>query len=123
MSRSENDGSVEDLASTIEDLLKMGIIRINDTGLGKSERAILTTPFSLILSKFMVDQNITKDDRESLLKAIYLAFLIYLGEHLKIPKSMTVALANDIEKFQERSELSIAIGNYILVLYNIIQKI
>lgn len=123
MSRSENDGSVEDLASTIEDLLKMGIIRINDTGLGKSERAILTTPFSLILSKFMVDQNITKDDRESLLKAIYLAFLIYLGENLKIPKSMTVALANDIEKFQERSELSIAIRNYVLVLYNIIQKI
>lgn len=123
MPKSENDGSVEDLASTIEGLLRMGIIRIDEKAVGKSERVLLTAPFSFILSKMMADQNITKDDHEPFLRALYLAFLIYLGEHLKIPKSMTVALANDIEKFQDKSELSIAIRNYVLVLYNIIRKI
>jgi hypothetical protein len=64
-----------------------------------------------------------KDDQEAVLRAIYLSFLIYLNEYLKLPKRLTMALGNDVEKFQDDSELSRSIKNYVLVLYDIFQKL
>jgi hypothetical protein len=126
MSGSDHE-EVDNLASTIEDLLKMGIIRFDDSCADDSsaadhERVILTTQFSFVLSKLMEDMNVRKDDQEALLKAIYFSFVIYLNEYLNLPKKLTMALGNDVEKFQDDSEMSRSIRNYVLVLYNIFQK-
>jgi hypothetical protein len=123
MSGSDHEAIVDNFATTIEELLKMGTIRFDEsTGDGR-EKVILTTQYAYVLSKLMVDMDVMKDDQEAVLRAIYLSFLIYLNEYLKLPKRLTMALGNDVEKFQDDSELSRSIKNYVLVLYDIFQKL
>jgi hypothetical protein len=122
MSGSDDEAIVDNFAATIEELLKMGLIRFDEsTGAGR-EKVILTTQYAYVLSKLMVDMDVVKDDREAVLRAIYYSFLIYLNEYLNLPKRLTMALGNDVEKFQDDSELSRSIKNYVLVLYDIFQK-
>ena len=122
MSESNHEETVENVAESIEDLLRMGIIKFDDPSVVGQEKAILTAKFSFILSKMMEDPNVIKDDQEPLLKAVYYAFLIYLDEELKLPRRLTMALANDIEKFQDSSQLSEFVRRYIMVLYNILHR-
>jgi hypothetical protein len=123
MSGSDDEAIVDNFAATIEELLKMGLIRIDEsTGAGR-EKVILTTQYAYVLSKLMVDMDVVKDDQEAVLRAIYYSFLIYLNEYLNLPKRLTMALGNDVEKFQDDSELSRSIKNYVLVLYDIFQKL
>lgn len=119
MSEPDHEETVENLAASIEDLLRMGIIKFDDSSGIDHERVILTTQFSFILSKLMEDPNVMKENQEALLKALYFAFLIYLDDELKIPRRLTTALGNDIEKFQDASELSKSVRRYVLVLFNI----
>jgi hypothetical protein len=122
MSGSDDEATVDNFAATIEELLKMGLIRFDEsTGAGR-EKVILTTQYAYVLSKLMVDMDVVKDDQEAVLRAIYYSFLIYLNEYLNLPKRLTMALGNDVEKFQDDSELSRSIKNYVLVLYEIFQK-
>lgn len=113
---------MENVAESIEDLLRMGIIKFDDPSVVGQEKVILTAKFSFILSKMMEDPNVIKDDQEPLLKAVYYAFLIYLDEELKLPRRLTMALANDIEKFQDSSQLSEFVRRYVMVLYNILHR-
>lgn len=122
MSESDHEETVENVAASIEDLLRMGIIKFDDSSIVEHEKVILTAKFSFILSKIMKDPNVIKDDQQALLKALYYAFLIYLDDELKLPRRLTVALANDIEKFQDASELSKSTRRYVLVLYNILRE-
>lgn len=123
MSRSDHEATIEDVAASIEDLLKMGIIKFDDSNAVGNEKVILTANFSFILSKMITDLSVTKDDEESYLKALYYAFHIYLDEALNVPQRLTMALANDIEKFQEASESSKIVRRYVTVLYNILQNL
>lgn len=122
MSTSDHDATVEDVAASIEDLLRMGIIKFDDSSTMGNEKVILTANFSFILSKMMADLKVMKDDQESHLKALYYAFHVYLNEELNLPRKLTMALANDIEKFQDASESSKIVKRYVTVLYNILQK-
>ncbi len=122
MSEPDHEETVENLAGSIEDLLRMGIIKFDDSSVIDHERVILTTQFSFILSKLMEDPNVMTENQEALLKALYFAFLIYLDDELKIPRRLTLALGNDIEKFQDASELSKSVRRYVLVLFNIMRK-
>lgn len=122
MSESDHEETVENVASTIEDLLRMGIIKFDDSSDVDREKVILTAKFSFILSKLMTDPNVIKDDQQAILKALYFAFLIYLDEELKLPQRLTMALGNDIEKFQDSSELSKSIRRYVIVLDNILRE-
>ena len=122
MSEPNHEETVENVAESIEDLLRMGIIRFDDSSVVGQEKVILTAKFSFILSKMMEDPNVIKDDQEPLLKAVYYAFLIYLDEELKLPRRLTMALANDIEKFQNSSQLSEFVRRYVMVLYNILHR-
>jgi hypothetical protein len=70
----------------------------------------------------MEDPNVMKENQEALLKALYFAFLIYLDDELKIPRRLTMALGNDIEKFKDALELSKSVRRYVLVLFNIMQE-
>ena len=120
MSEPNHEETVENVAESIEDLLRMGIIKFDDPSVVGQEKVIVTDKFSFILSKMMEDPNVIKDDQESLLKAVYYAFLIYLDEELKLPRRLTMALANDIEKFQDSSQLSEFVRRYVMVLSNIL---
>lgn len=122
MSGSDDEATVDNFAATIEELLKMGLIRFDESTDAEREKVVLTTQYAYVLSKLMVDMDVMKDDQEGVLRAIYYSFLIYLNEYLNLPKRLTMALGNDAEKFQDDSELSRSIKNYVLVLYDIFQK-
>lgn len=122
MSESDHEEPVEDVVASVEDLLRMGIIKFDDSSAVGHEKVIISAKFSFILSKMMADLNVIKDDRSSTLKAIYYAFHIYLDEELNLSRRLTMALANDIEKFQDTSELSKLVRRYVMVLYNIMQE-
>ena len=121
MSESDHEETVENVAESIEDLLRMEIIKFDDSNFTGHEKVILTVKFSFILSKMMADPNVIKDDQQTLLKAVYYSFLIYLDDELKLPRSLTMALANDIEKFQDESQLSKFVRRYVMVLYDILR--
>jgi len=122
MSEPDHEETVENLAASIEDLLRMGILKFDDSNVVARERVILSTQFSFILSKLIGDPNVMKENQEALLKALYFAFLIYLDDELKIPRRLTMALGNDIEKFKDASELSKSVRRYVLVLFNIMRE-
>jgi hypothetical protein len=122
MSESDREETVENVAASIEDLLRMGIIKFDDSRVVGHEKVILTAKFSFILSKMIADSNVMKDDQEALLKALYYALLIYLDDELKLPRRLTMAIANDIEKFQDALELSKFVRRYVMVLYNILRE-
>jgi hypothetical protein len=122
MSESNHEQTVENVAESIEDLLRMGIIKFDDSSVVRHEKAIIAAKFSFIISKLMADPNVIKDDQQALLKAVYYAFLIYLDDELKLPRRLTMALANDIEKFQDASQLSKFVRRYVMVLYNIMRE-
>jgi hypothetical protein len=100
----------------------MDIIKFDDSNFIRHEKVILTVKFSFILSKMIADPNFVKDDQQSLLKALYYSLLIYLDDELKLPRRLTMALANDIEKFQDASQLSKIVKRYVMVLYNIVRE-
>lgn len=122
MSESDHEETVESVAESIEDLLRMEIIKFDDSNFIGHEKVILTVKFSFILSKMIADPNFVKDDQQSLLKALYYSLLIYLDDELKLPRRFTMALANDIEKFQDASQLSKIVKRYVMVLYNIVRE-
>ena len=122
MSESNHEETLENVATAIEDLLRMGIIKFDDSSVVEREKVILTAKFSFILSKLMTDPNATKEDQQAIFKALYFAFLIYLDEELKLPRRLAIALGNDIEKFQDASELSKSIRRYVMVLNNILRE-
>ena len=121
MSESDHEETVESVAESIEDLLRMEIIKFDDSNFIGHEKVILTVKFSFILSKMIADPNFVKDDQQSLLKALYYSLLIYLDDELKLPRRLTMALANDVEKFQDASQLSKIVKRYVMVLYNIVR--
>lgn len=122
MSEPDHEETVENVAASIEDLLRMGIIKFDDSKVVRHEKVILTSKFSFILSKMMADPNLMSDDQQAQLRALYYAFLIYLDDELKLPRKLTMAIANDIEKFQDASELSKYVRRYVMVLYNILRE-
>jgi hypothetical protein len=122
MSESDHEETVENVAESIEDLLRMEIIKFDDSNFTGHEKVILTVKFSFILSKMIADPNFVKDDQQSLLKALYYSLLIYLDDELKLPRRLTMAVANDIEKFQDDSQLSKIVKRYVMVLYNIVRE-
>jgi chromosome condensin MukBEF MukE localization factor len=122
MSEPDREETVENVAASIEDLLRMGIIKFDDSNSVRHEKVILTAKFSFILSKMMADPNLMNDDQQAQLRALYYAFLIYLDDELKLPRKLTMAIANDIEKFQDASELSKYVRRYVMVLYNILRE-
>jgi hypothetical protein len=122
MSEPDQEETIENVAASIEDLLRMGIIRFDDSNGGRHEKVILTAKFSFILSKMMEDPNLMSDDQQAQIRALYYAFLIYLDEELKLSRKLTIAIANDIEKFQDASAMSKCVRTYVMVLYNILRE-
>ena len=121
MSSEEQQQNVEKMAAAIEDLLYMEAIKFGDAD-HLSEKAILSNQFSIIISNVMTNMNLKEDDDNEIMKLMYYSLLIYINEHLKLPKSLTMALGNDLEKRREEMESGELISNYVTVLHSIFTK-
>jgi hypothetical protein len=115
-SEEEQKRDIEKMVSAIEDLLYIKFEDAPQSG----ERAILSTQFSIIVSKIMTDKNQPKEnDNKEIMKIMYYSLLIYMNEYLKLPKSLTMAFGNDLEKYQEGMQCNELISNYVTVLQKI----
>ena len=115
---SEQKQDIEKMASAIEDLLHMKAIVFENIPHG-SEKAILSTQFSIIVSNIMSDMNLKENDNNEIMKLMYYYLLVYMSEYLKLPKSLTMAFGNDLEKHHDGMQRSELISNYVTVLQNI----
>src|ERR687883_1366063 len=115
---SEPKQDVEKMASAIEDLLYMKAIVFENIPHG-SERAVLSTQFSIIVSNIMSDMNLKENGNNEIMKLMYYSLLIYMSEYLKLPKSLTIAFGNDLENYRNGMQCSELISNYVTVLQNI----
>ncbi len=104
---------IEEMASAIEDLLYMGAIRLD------RDKAILSPKFSLVVSSIMESMKMKAASREEVMKMMYYSLLIYMNEQLKLPKSLTMALGNDMESHRESMESGTLVTNYVAVLSEI----
>lgn len=121
-SEEEQQKNIERMASAIEDLLYMGAIKFGDED-QESEKAILSNQFSIIVSNVKSNmKNFKEDDDNEVMKLMYYSLLIYLNEHLKLPKSLTMAFGNDLEKRREEMQSGELISNYVAVLHSIFSK-
>lgn len=113
---SEDHQRLEQTASAIEDLLYMGAIRLVD----KEDTALLSPQLSLVVSNMMSSMTIDEGaDNNEIMKLMYYSLLIYMGEYLKVPKPLMMALGNDLEKNRESMESGSIITNYVTVLTEI----
>lgn len=113
---SEDHQRLEQTASAIEDLLYMGAIRLGDL----QDKALLSSQFSLIASNVMANMKIPeKGTSDDIMKLMYFSLLIYMNEHLKVPKHLMMALGNDLEKNRESMESGQIVTTYVAVLSEI----
>jgi hypothetical protein len=111
---SEDRQRLEQTASAIEDLLYMGVIRIGDG----QDRALMSPQFSLVVSNVMSSMKIA-DTGDDVMKLMYFSLLIYMNEHLKMPRSLMMALGNDLEKNRESMASGGIVATYVAVLTEI----
>jgi hypothetical protein len=67
----------------------------------------------------MSDMNLKENDNNEIMKLMYYSLLIYMSEYLKLPKTLTMAFGNDLEKHSDGMQCSELVSNYVTVLQNI----
>jgi len=119
VSTEEGDRRLRQIANAVEDLLQMGVLRLDDTN-RNAEKALLSPQFSIVVSNVLSNTNIDQnDDTRKMMNLMYFSLLIYINEYLKIPKSLTIALGNDLEKNRDNMESGGIITSYVSVLAEI----
>ena len=119
----DKDTNTQKMASAIEDLLYMEAIKFTDVHDRESNKAVLSSSFAIIVSNVITSMNLKEDNNDDMMKLIYLSLLIYMNEHLKLPKSLTMAFGNDLEKHRDEMECGELISNYVTVLHNIFSSV
>jgi hypothetical protein len=119
----ENDTNVQKMASAIEDLLYMKAIKFKDVIDQQTNTAVFTSTFALIVSNVISSMNLKEDNSDDMMQLMYFSLLIYMNEHLKLPKSLTMAFGNDLEKHRDDMESGELISNYVTVLHNIFSSV
>lgn len=117
------DTNTQKMASAIEDLLYMEAIKFTDVHDRESNKAVLSSSFAMIVSNLITSMNLKEDNNDDMMKLMYLSLLIYMNEHLKLPKSLTMAFGNDLEKHRDEMECGELISNYVTVLHNIFSSV
>jgi hypothetical protein len=118
MSEEHHRQRFEQMASAVEELLYMGAIRLASD---QDSKALLSPQFSLVASNVMKGMKIKEDaDSDEIMKLMYYSLLIYMNEHLKVPKSLMMAFGNDLEKNRENmGECGELITTYVTILTEI----
>jgi hypothetical protein len=113
---SEDHQRLEQTASAIEDLLYIGVVRLGNN----KDKALLSPQFSIVVSNMMSSMKIKENAGSSdIMKLMYYSLLIYMNEHLKMPKSFVMALGNDLEKNRDNMESGELVTTYVAVLTEI----
>ena len=110
----EDHQRIEQTASAIEDLLQMGAIKLRE----KHDEVLLSPQFSLIVSN-LVSSMKPQDTKDEVMNMMYYSIMIYMNEHLKVPKSLMMAFGNDLEKNRVNMESGKIITTYVSVLSEI----
>jgi hypothetical protein len=110
---SSEEKRFEEVASAIEDLLYMGAIRFD------ADRALLSPQFSFVTSNVLDSMKINVGEPAEVMKLMYYSFLIYMNEHLKVPKSLTIAFGNDMENHRDSMESGQLVTTYVAILSEI----
>lgn len=108
-----SEGRVEEMASAIEDLLYMGAIRL------EGEKALLSAQLMQVSTSVMESMKLKAQEPTEVMKLMYYSLLIYMNEHLKMPKALTIAIGNDMEKHREDMESGALVSTYVAVLSEI----
>lgn len=119
----KDDTNIQKMASAIEDLLYMEAIKFKDGNDKQSNKAVFSSPFAIIVSTVISSMNLKENNNDEMMQLMYLSLLIYLNEHLKLPKSLTMAFGNDLEKHRDDMESGELISNYVTVLHNIFSSV
>jgi hypothetical protein len=119
----DKDTNTQKMASAIEDLLYMEAIKFTDVHDRESNKAVLSSSFAIIVSNVITSMNLKEDNNDDMMKLMYLSLLIYMNEHLKLPKTLTMAFGNDLEKHRDEMECGELISNYVTVLHNIFASV
>ena len=122
-SEGDKDTNTQKMASAIEDLLYMEAIKFTDVHDRESNKAVFSSSFAIIVSNVITSMNLKEDNNDDMMKLMYLSLLIYMNEHLKLPKSLTMAFGNDLEKHRDEMECGELISNYVTVLHNIFSSV
>ena len=122
-SEGDKDTNTQKMASAIEDLLYMEAIKFTDVHDRESNKAVLSSSFAIIVSNVITSMNFKEDNNDDMMKLMYLSLLIYMNENLKLPKSLTMAFGNDLEKNRDEMECGELISNYVTVLHNIFSSV
>jgi hypothetical protein len=122
-SEGDKDTNTQKMASAIEDLLYIEAIKFTDVHDRESNKAVLSSSFAIIVSNVITSMNLKEDNNDDMMKLMYLSLLIYMNEHLKLPKSLTMAFGNDLEKHRDEMECGELISNYVTVLHNIFSSV
>jgi hypothetical protein len=119
----DKDTNTQKMASAIEDLLYMEAIKFTDVHDRESNKAVLSSSFAIIVSNVITTMNLKEDNSDDMMQLMYFSLLIYMNEHLKLPKSLTMAFGNDLEKHRDEMECGELISNYVTVLHNIFSSV
>jgi hypothetical protein len=108
-----SESRVEEMASAIEDLLYMGAIRL------EGEKALPSAQFSQVAANVMEGMKLKADEPAQVMKLMYYSLLIYMNEYLKMPKALTIAIGNDMEKHREDMESGALVSTYVAIMSEI----
>jgi hypothetical protein len=105
---------IERIASAIEDMLNMGILKL--VNIQSSEKAVFSVKFSSIVTKLIEENKASNAQPDAITTLMYHSLLIFLNEILGIPKELVMAFGKDIEKHKDEMESAAIIFQYATIL-------
>ena len=105
---------IERIASAIEDMLNMGILKL--VNMQASEKAVFSAKFSSIITNLLEEKKAANAQPDAITTLMYHSLLIFMNEELGIPKELVMAFGKDIEKHKDEMESAAIILQYATIL-------
>jgi hypothetical protein len=106
--------NIERIASAIEDMLNMGILKL--VNIQATEKAVFSVKFSSIVSNLIEENKASNAQPEAITTLMYHSLLIFMNEILGVPKELVMAFGKDIEKHKDEMESAAIIYQYATIL-------
>jgi hypothetical protein len=105
---------IERIASAIEDMLNMGILKL--VNVQAAEKAVFSVKFSSIVTNLIEGNKASNAHPDAITTLMYHSLLIFMNEELRIPKELVMAFGRDIEKHKDEMESAAIIFQYATIL-------
>lgn len=105
---------IERIASAIEDMLNMGILKL--VIIQATEKAVFSVKFSSIVSNLIEENKASNAQPDAITTLMYHSLLIFMNEELRIPKELIMAFGKDIEKHKDEMQSAAIIFQYATIL-------